>query len=40
VVPYGLILRFREGKIAELELYENGADALDASGLRAEGQPG
>ena len=35
VVPYGLILQFREGKIAELELYEDGSHALEASGLRA-----
>lgn len=35
VVPYGLILRFRDGKIAELELYEDGAEALEESGLRA-----
>jgi ketosteroid isomerase-like protein len=34
VVPYGLILRFRDGRIAELELHETGADALEASGLQ------
>ena len=35
-MPYGLVLRFRDGRISELELYESGADALDASGLRGE----
>ncbi len=33
VVPYGLVLRLRDGRIHELELFESGADALDASGL-------
>ena len=33
VVPYGLVLHVRDGKIARLELYESGEDALDASGL-------
>src|SRR5215217_6411036 len=37
VVPYGLILRFRDGKIAELELFESGDDALAASGLEEQG---
>ena len=36
VVPYGLVLRFRDGRISELELWESGADALDASGLDGE----
>jgi ketosteroid isomerase-like protein len=38
VVPYGLIVRLRDGRIAEIELYESGADALDASGLPAPGE--
>ncbi|HEX8206562.1 MAG TPA: nuclear transport factor 2 family protein [Solirubrobacteraceae bacterium] len=34
VVPYGLLVRLRDGKIAEIELHEDGAAALEASGLR------
>jgi ketosteroid isomerase-like protein len=33
VVPYGLLLRLRDGLIEELELYESGDEALEASGL-------
>ena len=36
VVPYGLIIHMRDGKIQRLELYENGADALAESGLPGE----
>ena len=32
-VPYGLVITVRDGKIARLELYEDGENALDASGL-------
>ena len=31
VVPYGLVIRIRDGRIAYLELHESGADALAAS---------
>ena len=33
VVPYGLVIEVREGKIARLELHESGDDALAGSGL-------
>ncbi len=33
VVPYGLVFDVRDGRIARLDLYESGDDALDASGL-------
>jgi ketosteroid isomerase-like protein len=33
VVPYGLVLDVRDGRIARLEVYEDGDDALAASGL-------
>ena len=36
VVPYGLVLDVRDGRIVRLELYESGEDALEASGLSAE----
>ena len=35
VVPYGLVLHLRDGRIQCLELYESGEDALAASGLTA-----
>jgi ketosteroid isomerase-like protein len=35
VVPYGLVLEVRGGKIVHLDLYESGDDALEASGLGA-----
>lgn len=39
VVPYGLVLHLRDGRIQRLELYESGDDALAESGLDAdEGQ--
>jgi ketosteroid isomerase-like protein len=31
--PYGMVLTLRDGRIARLEVYEDGAAALDASGL-------
>ena len=33
VVPYGLVIDVRDGRIARLELHESGDDALDAAGL-------
>jgi ketosteroid isomerase-like protein len=33
VVPYGLVLHLREGRIQRLELFESGEDALAESGL-------
>ena len=36
VVPYGLVLHLRDGKIRLLELYESGEDALAESGLGGE----
>jgi ketosteroid isomerase-like protein len=35
-VPYGMIVRLEEGRIALLELYEDGEAALDASGFPPE----
>src|SRR3954464_6430086 len=31
--PYGMVLTLRDGRIARLEVYEDGASALEASGL-------
>jgi ketosteroid isomerase-like protein len=34
--PYGLIVQVRDGRIASLEVFNDGEDALAASGLRDE----
>ena len=31
--PYGMVLTMRDGKIAQLEVYADGREALEASGL-------
>ena len=31
--PYGMVIRVRDGRIAELDVYTDGEEALEASGL-------
>jgi ketosteroid isomerase-like protein len=38
VVPYGLVIDVREGRIVRLELFESGDDALALSGLAGRGE--
>jgi ketosteroid isomerase-like protein len=33
VAPYGLLMRFRDGRIQELDIYGDGREALEVSGL-------